>query len=189
MEHWKREFLSQLKQGVPPDKACRSAAGMPLSQVMQAREDDPNFAYAWDAIAPLEEPKGPSRELTAASLEDLLLAQVSDAQAAAYFSMTDKEFTEAIKKPHLKRVYDTARQAGLALLQTAQFKEAISGDRQMLTWLGKQHLGQADKAENKVVHEVEVDLAELGRRMKYLIDEADEAAGRIIDLIPVEVAG
>lgn len=41
-------------------------------------------------------------------------------------------------------------EAGRSSLRRAQWKAALSGDRTMLVWLGKQELGQRDKADSRV---------------------------------------
>lgn len=191
MEHWKREFLYQIKQGIPPERACRSAAGMSLKEVLDAREADPNFAYAWEAIAPIEDgdAKGAARILTPITLEALLWAQCDDKRAAAYFNLTPEEFLEKVSKDSgLKRVYDTAREAGLAALQMAQMDQAMSGDKTMLTFLGKNYLGQAEKTESKVVVENQLqDTRELARAVLHLFAENNLIASPIIDVVPKDV--
>lgn len=57
-------------------------------------------------------------------------------------------------KTDLKQDFSAYRQEKLAkgdeLLKSKQFQVAMSGDKTMLIWLGKQRLGQADKNESKV---------------------------------------
>lgn len=48
------------------------------------------------------------------------------------------------------------RAKGDDLLRAKQFQLAMSGDKTMLVWLGKQRLGQTDKAETKTDGETKV---------------------------------
>ena len=45
--------------------------------------------------------------------------------------------------------YEQKSSNGKASLRRKQWEMALKGDRVMLIWLGKQHLGQADKLEDK----------------------------------------
>lgn len=52
----------------------------------------------------------------------------------------ERRFADAVKKGHELR-----NQA----LRTKQFQKAMAGSDKMLIWLGKQHLGQSDKIDNR----------------------------------------
>lgn len=152
MERWKKDFIMGLKAGKPAEACARLYAGMSLARVHELRELDPDFAGAWDAVSEPDEVIDGAvirRALTPGALEAILWAQCSDEMAAAYFGLRTEEFTVRVSDDAaLKEVYETARTGGRAALQKAQFEAAMSGDRTMLTWLGKQHLGQADKVEH-----------------------------------------
>lgn len=45
---------------------------------------------------------------------------------------------------------DSARDQGKASLRRVQMKRALEGDKTMLVWLGKQYLGQSDRADYRV---------------------------------------
>lgn len=47
-------------------------------------------------------------------------------------------------------ISEQKRQKGKIQLRKAQYKAAIEGNIVMLIWLGKQHLGQSDKIEQKI---------------------------------------
>lgn len=146
MQRWKRDFITYLERGQTVEYAARLSAGLTVAQAHEERETDPDFAAAWDAVSMGEF----VRQLTPAALEPLLWAQVPDDDIAAFFSLTHEQFTAAIERDYnLKRIYTSGRRAGLAALRRAQFDQAIDGDKAMLTWLGKQHLGQADKADDR----------------------------------------
>lgn len=54
----------------------------------------------------------------------------------------DQEFSALLEK---------AREGGKASLRRWQWRAASKGDRTMLVWLGKQHLGQSDRSTDVVV--------------------------------------
>jgi hypothetical protein len=134
MDRSKRDFLDAIRRGMTPEAAARSRAGYPLSVMHDWREEDTEFADAWDAILPDDD-----------------MSQVPADRVAAYFGMTEDVLMARVKEnPRLQRIYDTARDGGKAALQMAQFDAALAGDKGMQTWLGKQYLEQADKVETKI---------------------------------------
>ena len=175
MLQWQREFLAQLKMGTPADKAARSAAGRSLREVLDAKDADPTFSNAWDIISEPDGGRGKSisRTLTGQSLEALLWSQCDDEEAAAYFNMDVDEMLAAIAAdPELERIHMHARAGGRAQVKVVQMNEASAGNGQMAIWLGKQHLGQSDKAESRVVHDVaELDNYELARRILFVLEQ------------------
>jgi hypothetical protein len=90
----------------------------------------------------------PRFEFDLALVERLAQISCTDAEIAAAcgcalstFTLRkaeDAEFSDAIER---------ARESGKSSLRRAQWKAALGGDRTMLIWLGKQHLGQSDKSE------------------------------------------
>lgn len=159
MKRWQTDFLDGLRRGVPADLCAKQYAGLPLSAVHDKREEDEEFAAAWDAIVPCDEESdgiAGLRVLSPGTLERVLRAQVSDVEAAAYFGMKEEVFLARIaENGRLAKVYDTARDGGKAEIRMAQHDAAIEGDKTMLTWLGKQYLGQTDKIDHKVDKPVE----------------------------------
>lgn len=122
--------------------------------------------------------------LCSAELAKLREAQVSESRSAGYFGMTVDEFRKALADdPDLARVYHTAPLKGQAMIQAAQFEAAISGDGDMLKWLGKNHLEQADKIETKVTVEEITDPRELAKRLAFL----NARVGMVIDATATEV--
>jgi len=153
MKRWQTDFLDALRRGVPVSLAAKQFAGLPLASVYDKREEDMEFADAWDKLAPSDDDSdglSGTRVLTAGTLEKVLRAQVSDEEAAAFFGMKEDVFKQRIaENGRLAKVYDTAREGGRAELRVSQFDAAIEGDKALLTWLGKQYLGQSDKIEHK----------------------------------------
>lgn len=122
--------------------------------------------------------------LCAAELAKLREAQVSESRSAGYFGMTVGEFRKSLADdPDLARVYHTAPLKGQAMIQAAQFEAAIAGDGDMLKWLGKNHLEQADKIETKVTVEEITDPRELAKRLAFL----NARVGMVVDAVAVEV--
>jgi hypothetical protein len=77
------------------------------------------------------------------------LAQISctDGEiAAACGCSVDTLARRRADEPGFAETIERAREAGKSSLRRAQWKAALSGDRTMLIWLGKQHLGQQDKS-------------------------------------------
>lgn len=150
MERWKHDFIEGLRKGETPINCAKKYAGFPLAGVHKIRDVDKEFAAAWEEVAPMVDPGAVAkRDLTPSALEALLWAQVSDKRVAAFFGMKEKEFKKEIAKDRdLTLVYETGRDAGLAALEKKQYEEAMNGNVNALTWLGKQHLGQADKVDH-----------------------------------------
>lgn len=180
MERWKIDFLAGLRAGKPPELCARTSAGMPLSLVMQIREQDEEFAAEWDQILDgtddaTSEGIAPKRKLTAMALEAILWAQVNDVMAAAYFGMDEETFIGNINNnPKLLLIYNTARNAGLAAIMMRQHEEAMRGNSAMLGWLGKQHLAQSDKVESKIIIEEKTDPRELARGLMFLLAQGGQ---------------
>ena len=175
MLQWQREFIAQLKMGTPPEKACRSAAGMSLKEVLDQKEIDPEFSNAWDAVMEPEGGRGRQavRHLTGQSLEALLWAQATDEQVAAYFNLEPGEMMCRIEAdPEMKRIWKLGRLAGQAQILMNQSETALAGHAQMQMWLGKQYVGQAEKQDHTMkVESVPMDTAELARRVMVLLEE------------------
>jgi|TARA_R100001509_G_C4701989_1_gene160343 predicted transcriptional regulator len=54
----------------------------------------------------------------------------------------------AVSKKY-KNLIEKGREEGKKSLRRAQFEKALKGDTKMLTWLGKQYLGQKDSPEDR----------------------------------------
>lgn len=154
MKRWQQEFLDAIRRGTPAVEAARQFAGMPLSKVQDAAEEADNYEFkeAWDNLAPGDDVSDGvtvARVLSGGALEAILWAQCSDEEAAAFFGLDLDEFKERIEEsPKLEKIYRLARTGGKAALKRAQMESALAGNIPAQTWLGKQHLGQADKVEH-----------------------------------------
>lgn len=147
MDAWKEDFIKGLREGKSETYLAKTLAGLPLAAVQAIRDKEPEFAVAWDE-AKLSKGPDPKRELTPETLEALLWAQCSEDEIAAYFGMRVPEFKKRISaNEQLQLIFETAPLGGRAALKRAQYENAINGNHGMQTWLGKQHLNQADKVE------------------------------------------
>ena len=57
------------------------------------------------------------------------------------------------------RVYAEGKEEGKQVILMTQFRLAANGNTDMLKWVGKQHMGQADKVESKNDNHVTVVIA------------------------------
>lgn len=84
------------------------------------------------------------------TFDKLCAIQCSRREIAAFFGCSEDTIERAVKRTH-KITFEahvaTKRQAGLVSLRRKQFEVALSGNRTMLIWLGKQYLGQKDRSE------------------------------------------
>ena len=98
MKRWQQDFVDGLRAGKGAAECARLYAGLPLAKVYDAREDDPEFAAAWDSVSEGEdigEGIASTRILSPQALEAILWAQVTDDAAAAYFGMPAEEMPSA----------------------------------------------------------------------------------------------
>jgi hypothetical protein len=78
---------------------------------------------------------------------------------------------------------------GQAQLKVYQMNEAASGNGQMQMFLGKQYVGQADKVDTTVKHEMApMDTREMAKRLLFILRENNMEASDFIDVDAVEVA-
>lgn len=99
-------------------------------------------------------------------------------EIAAYFDMTD----DTLRK-HYSDVIARGKSLMRGSLRSKQYEVAMRGNPQMLIWLGKQLLEQADKSE--VIGEFRHELTNLTnlsdeqlRQVESLIETADAAASK-----------
>lgn len=77
------------------------------------------------------------------------------------------------KKTDFSDYMQQKRASGDSLLRTAQFKAAMSGDKSMLIWLGKQRLNQSDKKDTNLSGDLAV--RNTGEVVLYLPDNGRDA--------------
>lgn len=147
MKPWQEDFIEGLKAGKPEAYLAKTLAGQPLAFVQGLRDDEPEFKAAWEDAVRQHQASIAIRDLTASALEKVLNAQVTDDRAAAYFGLSPKEFKARVEADvTLKKVYDVARDAGLAIAEIGIFDEARQGNWQAMQHFAKHKLGQNDAA-------------------------------------------
>lgn len=70
-------------------------------------------------------------------------------EIAAHFGVSERTIDSRKAEPEFREAYERGLGKGNMQLRTRQFKAAMTGDRTMLIWLGKQRLGQKDKIANE----------------------------------------
>ena len=86
-----------------------------------------------------------------ALISQLAMMHCTDSEIAHLCGMTPEGFCKRKKSDtELVQVLEKGRDEGKASLRRLQWKQAQSGDKTMLIWLGKQLLGQSDKREQKL---------------------------------------
>jgi len=183
---WQEKFAEGLREGRDAKELLQELNISP-SMYQHSLRDNPSFKNLVD----ISESGVGSGVLCPAELEHLMVAQVSEENAAGYFGMTLPDFRKAVDEdPELKRVFETGPLKGKAILQVRQW-EYSEKDGDMLKWLGKNHAGQADKIETKTTVETTSDPDEIIKLMEFL--EADLANrlgktidGEVIDITPQE---
>lgn len=82
------------------------------------------------------------------TVNDLLEADCEGTEIAAYLGIVPDTLYKRCKETHKLGFSEYLRQKkakGNSLLKAKQFEKAMSGDKGMLIWLGKQRLGQSEK--------------------------------------------
>ena len=91
-------------------------------------------------------------EIDWTQFEKLCAIQCTREEIAAWFNCSIDTIERSVKKKYKETfaaVFAQKRRNGHISLRRKQFETAMSGDKTMLIWLGKQYLGQSDKTEIK----------------------------------------
>lgn len=83
--------------------------------------------------------------------DKLCALQCTLAEISSWFQCSEDTIERACKRDQKMGFADYFRQKaskGLISLRRKQYELAMTGDKIMLIWLGKQYLGQKDKSEN-----------------------------------------
>jgi len=103
-----------------------------------------------DPIAEKKKPKKigrPRKELDWDEFDKLCLIQCTEQEIAGWFDMSIETLKKRCVEEHgltFLELYTQKSAEGKTSLRRAQWKSALSGDRTMMIWLGKNHLGQRD---------------------------------------------
>lgn len=119
------------------------------------------------------------------------------AEIGAVLGMCPKTLSRHVKKYQgckLEEYLDRFRGVGRASLRRKQYALAMSGDKTMLIWLGKNELGQADKVEHtgkmsiaqEIINAAEKEQKRGGRASTRPDGEAGESTGDAADAASAE---
>ena len=180
LHNWQIQYISKLRTS-QTEESIIAELRISRDLVDEAIRENPAFAKAVETAS-----SGiGSGVLCREELDRIRTAQVSEQRTAGYFGMTVDQFRAAMKEnPELGKINEMAPLKGQALIQVGQYEAAVTGDTDMLKWLGKNHLDQAEKTETKVTVEEITDPRELAKRMAFL----NAKAGLIIEGHAVEVS-
>ena len=122
----------------------------------------------------------PRKEINWEEFDKLCGLHATQEEIANWFSVSVDTIDRAVKREHKVGFAEYYRQkatVGKISLRRKQFELAQSGDRTMLIWLGKQHLGQSEKMEQKIDMHLQ---QELERLMKLSESELMEMLKAIV---------
>lgn len=183
---WQSKYLLLLQGGAKAVEALK-VVGISLETFSMQRLNNAAFKAALELV----DAGIGSTALDPVMLLKLREAGVGDARAAAYFGMALEEFQAALNgDKELQRIYATGEKRGEAMLQVAQFENAITGDTSMQKHLGEFRLGQVPRESDlysaKQVGEfIKILEAQLGQSgvTKQIEDRAAAATidGNVID--------
>ena len=91
-------------------------------------------------------PGRPEKEIDYALVARYAQAQCTQEMIAASLHLS---LAKCTKDAEFIRVYFEAKEEGKQLLSYMQWQVAMKGNADMLKWLGKQHMKQAEKVESK----------------------------------------
>lgn len=106
--------------------------------------------------------------------DKLCAIHATQLELAAWFKCTVDTIENAVKrekKMTFSEYYQQKAGPGKISLRRKQWDLALKGDKTMIIWLGKQHLGQTDKMDQKVDMKLHQELESL---MKLPVDELKE---------------
>ena len=149
-------------------------------------------------------PKGeggrPRAEIDLAVLRRAAAIGCTNEELAVVVGVCSKTFYDHLKQdPDMQQAIDEGRQAGRTTLRRLQWQRANAGSDTMLIWLGKQLLGQRDKAQieadvngtwvvqmppetSSIDEWLERYTPEHIKRARMI--EEQKAAGKVIDITP-----
>lgn len=82
------------------------------------------------------------------AVTNIAVSQCPDEEIAAFLGISYSTFKRRKREnPELSEAVELGRDSGKQMLRNVQWESAMSGDRTMMIWLGKQYLGQSDKTD------------------------------------------
>jgi hypothetical protein len=95
----------------------------------------------------------PKTDIDWKTVNKLLEADCEGTEIAAYLGIVPNTLYRRCETDHkisFSKYLQEKKAKGNSLLKVKQFDKAMSGDRTMLVWLGKQRLGQSEKAQQSI---------------------------------------
>lgn len=108
---------------------------------------------------PRIEPKLSDKELE--QLKVLARSHCPDSEIAAFVGLS-----ESTMRRRFDTLLKTQREIGKCNLRARQYQMAMSGDRAMAIWVGKQILGQREKFDNANYHTGKIELSDGAKILK-----------------------
>jgi len=95
----------------------------------------------------------PKTDIDWKTVDKLLEADCEGTEIAAYLGIVPNTLYRRCETDHkviFSKYLQEKKAKGNSLLKVKQFDKAMSGDRTMLVWLGKQRLSQSDKTQQSI---------------------------------------
>lgn len=112
----------------------------------------------------------PKKEFDWEEFEKLCQMQCTLGEIAGWFGVSDDIVEKRCKEKYdlpFTEVFKQKRAGGRISLRRKQYQAALGGNTALLIWLGKQYLGQVDKAEFSSA-------ADKPFVLKYMVEKLDE---------------
>lgn len=114
-------------------------------------------------------PLGSKKTVDWAQVDSLLGIHCTQEEICAVLDISEDTLTTRCKEDHrctFSEYSKTKRRVGRTSLRRRQYQVAMSGDRAMLIWLGKNWLKQSDKIEQKVeISEEDPEVIEMAKQL------------------------
>lgn len=105
-------------------------------------------------------------EIPVEQLRELAAIGCTQDEIGRVFGLSQSAISRRLEKEPHRSAWEGGRAEGDMSLRRKQYEMAMNGNVVMLLWLGKNRLGQADKAESKIEYDSRVSvryIAEWGR--------------------------
>lgn len=89
-------------------------------------------------------------EMPVEQVRELASIGCTQSELGRVFGLSQSQISRRLAREPFRSAWDGGRAEGDMSLRRKQHELAMSGDRVMLIWLGKNRLGQADKVESSV---------------------------------------
>jgi hypothetical protein len=107
----------------------------------------------------------PRIEIDFKEFDKLCGLQCTLEEIAGWFNCSVDTIENRVKEVHgvtFSEYYSQKRSSGKISLRRKQYEAAMAGNTALLIWLGKQYLGQSDKQEQSINHNVDKLVVDFG---------------------------